>query len=94
MGAVAPGRGSLIVCLGIPGRVLAVHAADPLARVGTVSFGAEAHPVNLTCVPDAGPGAWVLVTAGFAVATVDEAVAQRLLEVWCGSAPEQSGPGR
>ena len=42
-------------------------------RTGKVSFGGILKDVNLSFVPDAGPGEYVIVHVGFAISKVDEA---------------------
>jgi hydrogenase expression/formation protein HypC len=66
------------MCLGVPGQILAVDAS-PL-RMGRVAFGSAVKEVSLACVPEAGPGAWVVVHAGLALDQLDEAEAQAMLE--------------
>ena len=66
------------MCLAIPGKILEV-ADDPL-RSSRVSFGGVIKQVCLAYVPDAGVGDYVLVHAGFAIARVSEAHAQRTLD--------------
>jgi hydrogenase expression/formation protein HypC len=66
------------MCLGVPGQILAVEAS-PL-RMGRVAFGATVKEVSLACVPEAGPGAWVVVHAGVALECLDEAEARWMLE--------------
>jgi hydrogenase expression/formation protein HypC len=66
------------MCLGVPGQILDVDAT-PL-RMGRVAFGSAVKAVSLACVPDAGPGAWVVVHAGMALDELDEAAAKAMLE--------------
>lgn len=68
------------MCLGIPGRVVEVHD-DAGLRMGTVDFGGIRREVCLSCTPDAGVGAYVIVHVGFAITRVDEREALRTLEV-------------
>ncbi|MFJ9007793.1 HypC/HybG/HupF family hydrogenase formation chaperone [Streptomyces canus] len=68
------------MCLGIPGRVVEVHD-DAGLRMGTVDFGGIRREVCLSCTPDAGVGAYVIVHVGFAITRVDEGEALRTLEV-------------
>jgi hydrogenase expression/formation protein HypC len=68
------------MCLAVPGRVLTLSGDDPLTRVGRVDFGGIVKEINLAFVPDAVAGAYVLVHVGFAIAVIDEAEAQRVLE--------------
>ncbi len=71
------------MCLGIPGRIVAVDAPPdrPDLRTGTVDFDGVRRPVNLAYTPDAGVGDYVIVHVGFAISTVDEAEAARTLAV-------------
>ena len=65
------------MCLGVPGQILDVRES-PL-RLGRVAFGSTIKEVSLACVPDAGPGAWVVVHAGLALDQLDEAEAMHML---------------
>jgi len=69
------------MCLGIPARVLdVVDRAGGLARVDVSGVRREVS-VALVDEPDApiGPGDWVLVHVGFALARIDEADATETL---------------
>ncbi len=66
------------MCLGVPGQILDV-VESPL-RMGRVAFGSTVKEVSLACVPEAGPGAWVVVHAGLALDQLDEAEARLMLE--------------
>jgi hydrogenase expression/formation protein HypC len=68
------------VCLGIPGRVVAVVDDDGVA-MGTVDFGGVRKDVCLAYVPGIAPGQYVIVHVGFAIAQVDEDEAERTLAV-------------
>ena len=69
------------MCLAIPGKIVALTAdADPAFRSGKVSFGGITREVNLSLVPDAQPGDYVLVHVGAAISVVDEAEANLTLE--------------
>lgn len=65
------------MCLGIPGRVVEVGAG----AVATVDFGGVRRDVSVAFTPGVGPGQWVLVHVGFALATVDEQEAQATLRL-------------
>jgi hydrogenase expression/formation protein HypC len=71
------------VCLGIPGRIVALQApADrPDLRTGTVDFDGVRRPVCLVYTPEAGLGDYVIVHVGFAISQVDEVEAARTLAV-------------
>ncbi|MDF3143002.1 MULTISPECIES: HypC/HybG/HupF family hydrogenase formation chaperone [unclassified Streptomyces] len=68
------------MCLGIPGRVVEIHD-DTGLRMATVDFGGIRREVCLSCTPEARVGSYVIVHVGFAITQVDEAEAQRTLEV-------------
>jgi len=65
------------MCLGIPGRVLELEEQG-LAKV---DFGGVRRSVSVAFTPEAGPGDWVLVHVGFALATIDEHEAQATLRL-------------
>ncbi len=73
------------MCLGLPGRIEAITAEEPL-RMGRVSFDGVLKEVCLATVPEAGVGDWVVVHAGFAISVVDEAAAAEVLG-WLRDAP-------
>jgi hydrogenase expression/formation protein HypC len=68
------------MCLAVPGKLLSITGDDPLARTGKVSFGGILKEVNLTCVPEAKIGDYVIVHAGLAISVLDEEEAARTLE--------------
>ena len=60
------------MCLAVPGRILSIDGDDPVLRAGRVDFAGIVKQVNLSYVPDARIGDYVLVHVGFAISTVDE----------------------
>ena len=80
------------MCLGVPGRITAVE--DGMVRMGTVDFDGSSLEVCLAYVPDAVPGDFVLVHAGFALAQLDEEQAAQSLAALreLGDAPEPTPP--
>jgi hydrogenase expression/formation protein HypC len=68
------------MCLAVPGKLLSIVGDDPFARTGKVSFGGILKEVNLTCVPEAKVGDYVIVHAGLAISVLDEEEAARTLE--------------
>lgn len=73
------------MCLGIPGRIVAViDAAEQLAMV---EVGGMRRPVNISFIcddirpPEACVGDWVLVHVGFAMSRLDEGEAARTFAV-------------
>jgi hydrogenase expression/formation protein HypC len=67
------------MCLAVPGRAIEVLDDDPDLRWGWVEFAGLRRQVALACVPDAGPGDYVLVHARMALSRVDEVEARALL---------------
>jgi hydrogenase expression/formation protein HypC len=68
------------MCLAVPGRILSIEGPDPLLRSGRVDFGGITKQVNLSYVPEATVGDYVLVHVGFAISTVDAAEASQVFE--------------
>lgn len=68
------------MCLAVPGKVVSIESDDSLSRTGKVSFGGVLKEINLTLVPEAGIGNYVLVHAGFAISTVNEEEANQTFE--------------
>ena len=69
------------MCLGIPGRIVDIRG-DRGLPMGTVDFGGVRREVCLAYVADEEkPGDYVVVHVGFAIATVDEAEANRTYEM-------------
>lgn len=68
------------MCLGVPGQVIEMSATDgdqlPMA---VVAFGGTTKPICVALVPNVRPGDYVLVHAGLALETIDEAHANELL---------------
>lgn len=73
------------MCLGIPGRVVAIEDAEK--RLGLVDVGGVRRVTNLACVVpdktsiDALVGEWVLVHVGFAMSRIDPEEAARTMEL-------------
>lgn len=68
------------MCLAVPGKILDVSGDDPIMRTGRVDFGGIVKEVNLAYVPEAQAGEYVIVHAGFAISTIDEAEASKVFE--------------
>jgi hydrogenase expression/formation protein HypC len=65
------------MCLAIPGRIIDVEGTT--ARV---DFGGVTRDADLTLVPGAASGDYVLVHAGFAIQRLDEAEAEETLALF------------
>ncbi len=65
------------MCLAVPGKILCIDG-EALDRVGRVSFGGTVREVNLSLVPEAAVGEYVIVHVGVALNTLNEAEAQQV----------------
>ena len=69
------------MCLAIPGKLLSITAQlDETFRQGKVSFGGISKEINLSMVPEAKIGDYVLVHVGVAIGVVDEEEARQTFE--------------
>ena len=73
------------MCLGIPGKIIAItHATNKLATVEVLGVRRE---INIACIVneahsvDSCVGDWVLVHVGFAMSRIDEQEAQLTLAI-------------
>ena len=64
------------MCLAIPGKILDFHE-DRGVRMSRVDFGGVTREACLAYLPDAQPGDYVLVHAGFAISKIDPDEAAR-----------------
>jgi len=69
------------MCLAIPGKLVAITGQlDETFRFGKVSFGGIMKDVNLSMLPEARIGDYVLVHVGVAISMVDEEEANKTFE--------------
>ena len=68
------------MCLAVPGKVISIEEADATFRNGRVDFAGIVKNVNLSYVPEAKIGDYVVVHVGFALSIVDEAEARQVFE--------------
>lgn len=70
------------MCLAIPGKILSITNSkdDEIFRQGKVFFGGITKDVNLSMVPNAAVGDYVLVHVGVAISKIDEEEAQKTFE--------------
>lgn len=79
------------MCLALPMRVIAIDGA-----IATIAAEGLEQRASLMLVPDAKPGDYVLVHAGFVISVLDEAEAAETLALFadlaaCGDESEQRG---
>lgn len=68
------------MCLAQPGKILSLDRNDPFHK-GLLTFGSVTMEASLILVPEAAPGDYVLVHAGFAIARMDHQAAAEALSV-------------
>lgn len=69
------------MCLAIPGKVNEIDGSlDDIFRSGKVSFGGIIKTINLSMVPEAKVGDYVLVHVGTAISVVEEEEARKVFE--------------
>jgi hydrogenase expression/formation protein HypC len=69
------------MCLAIPGQILDTHD-DRGTPMATVDFGGVTKSVCLAFTPEVSSDDWVIVHAGFAIASLDEAAARQSLDLF------------
>lgn len=70
------------MCLAIPGKLEKItQEIDETFRIGSVSFDGVVKEVNLTLVPEAKIGDYLLVHVGAAIAIINEEEAKITMEV-------------
>ena len=67
------------MCLAVPARILSIDNTSEFFAMGTVDFGGVRREINLTYVPEAKAGDYVLVHVGVAISVMDEAEAEATL---------------
>ncbi|MBP1466415.1 HypC/HybG/HupF family hydrogenase formation chaperone [Candidatus Chloroploca sp. M-50] len=68
------------MCLGVPGKVIAVEPERDGIVMGRVNFGGIVKSVCLAYTPEVQVGQYVIVHVGFALSIVDEEEAARVFE--------------
>lgn len=69
------------MCLSIPGKLIAItRELDEIFRMGKVSFDGIIKEVNLTMVPEAKIGDYVMVHVGAAISIVNEEEAKKTFD--------------
>ena len=70
------------MCLAIPGKIISIvnDGIDDVFRTGDVSFNGNLVEVNLSMVPEAKVGDYVLVHVGTAISVIEEEEAQKTFQ--------------
>lgn len=73
------------MCVCVPGQIVRITHAEH--RLALVDVGGARREVNISCIvddqhpPESCVGAWVLVHVGFAMSRIDEAEAEKTLQL-------------
>jgi hydrogenase expression/formation protein HypC len=73
------------MCLGIPGKIVAIE--DAAKRLAVVDVSGVKRRINIACIvddqhpPQACVGSWVLIHVGFAMSRIDEQQAAETLRI-------------
>jgi hydrogenase expression/formation protein HypC len=69
------------MCLAIPGKLISIdNELEDFFRIGKVSFEGVCKEVNLSMVPEASVGDYILVHVGVAISVIDEDEAKKTFE--------------
>jgi hydrogenase expression/formation protein HypC len=68
------------MCLGIPGKILSVYE-DHGTKMAKIDFGGVTREACIEVIPEAEPGKWTIVHAGFALNLLSEEEAQETLQI-------------
>jgi len=68
------------MCLGIPGKIQEIYD-DHGTKMAKVDFGGVSREVCIEVIPEAKPGDWTIIHAGFALNLLSEEEAQETLDI-------------
>jgi hydrogenase expression/formation protein HypC len=68
------------MCLGIPGKILTIYEENS-TRMAKIDFGGVTREACIEVIPDAKPGDWTIVHAGFALNLLSEEEARETLDI-------------
>lgn len=68
------------MCLGIPGKILSIFD-DHGTRMANIDFGGVTRSACVEVIPEAQPGDWTIVHAGFALNILSESEALETLDI-------------
>ncbi len=68
------------MCLGIPGKIITIYENQG-TKMAKIDFGGVIREACIEVIPEAKPGDWTIVHAGFALNLLSEAEAQETLDI-------------
>jgi hydrogenase expression/formation protein HypC len=66
------------MCLAVPGKLVSIDGSDTAFRTGRANFGGIVKQINLSYVPEAKLGDYILVHVGFALSVIEEEEAAKV----------------
>jgi hydrogenase expression/formation protein HypC len=69
------------MCLGVPGKIIEIYESGSM-RMGRIDYGGVVKEACLAYVPDAKPGDYVIVHAGFALNVLAPDEAEETLKLF------------
>ena len=69
------------MCLAVPGKILEINVGENNLKTALVSFGGAKKNINISFVPEAKVGDYILAHVGFALNIIDEEEAQKTLDL-------------
>lgn len=77
------------MCLAVPARIVSITG-----NMATIDLGGVSREASLSLTPEARVGDYVLLHAGFAIQTLNEAEAQETLQLFAEMLAEEPAPGK
>jgi hydrogenase expression/formation protein HypC len=68
------------MCLGIPGKIITIYE-DHGTKMAKIDFGGVSREACIEVIPEAQPGDWTIVHAGFALNLLSQEEAQETLDI-------------
>ncbi len=68
------------MCLGIPGKIISIYEEHG-TKMAKIDFGGVTREACVEVIPEAKPGDWTIIHAGFALNLLSEEEAQETLEI-------------
>jgi len=68
------------MCLAVPGKILEITEVDNFTKTARVSFGGAIKTIDLSFVPEAKIGDYIIAHVGFALSVIDEEEAKKTFE--------------
>lgn len=68
------------MCLAVPGKILEITEVNDFTKSAKVSFGGAVKTIDVSFVPEAKIGDYIIAHVGFALSIIDEDEAKKTME--------------